>query len=73
VKIIVDHARCQGHANCVRLAPQVYELDEEGYNRMQPFEVKPGMEAAASKGARSCPEAAIKVVRDVSDSSGKRT
>ena len=44
------------------VAPVIYELDEEGYNRMPPREVDPGEEALARRGARACPERAITIV-----------
>jgi ferredoxin len=64
MKIFVDQSRCQGHARCAAIAPELYRLDEQGYNRMEPFEVPVGLEDKAAKGARACPEAAIKVIRD---------
>ncbi len=37
MKISIDHANCQGHAMCHKLAPDLFELDEDGYNRMVPL------------------------------------
>jgi ferredoxin len=62
MKIIVDCDRCQGHALCAAQAPDVYELDEQGYNSMGEFTVKPGQEDAAIEGANWCPEEAITIV-----------
>lgn len=62
MKIIVDHKKCSGQARCQAVAPVIYELDEEGYNRMPPREVDPGEEALARRGARACPERAITIV-----------
>ena len=59
MKIIVDHARCQGHAMCHNSAPDLFELDEFGYNRMAPFMVEPADEAGALRAVRMCPERAI--------------
>lgn len=64
MKIIVDHAKCQGHAMCYNVASDVYELDDDGYNRMEPFEVKPEQREAALYGARMCPEKAITVIEE---------
>ena len=61
MKVVVDHARCQGHALCMLKAPKVYELDDEGYNRMEPFDVPPELEEDARRGAMNCPEAAIRI------------
>ena len=62
MKIIVDCDKCQGHALCASQAPEVYELDDTGYNRMGEFVVVSGHEEAARLGASWCPEGAITVV-----------
>lgn len=59
MKVQVDSNKCTGHARCLMTAPEVYVLDDEGYNRMGEFAVKPGLEDQARRGARSCPERAI--------------
>ncbi len=64
MKIIVDRKRCQGHAMCSFQAPEVFDLDDEGYNSMGTFAVKPGMEDAARRGALACPEQAIEIVEN---------
>ena len=47
---------------CCFNSPEVFKLDDDGYNRMAPFTVKAGQEDAARRGAMSCPEVAITVV-----------
>lgn len=64
MRIVVHHDRCHGHAMCVFTCPEIFELDEFGYNKMEPFEVKPGQEGAAAAGAASCPENAIEIIDD---------
>lgn len=61
MRIHVDTDRCSGHARCRALAPEVYELDELGYNVTPSKEVAPELEAAARRGAEACPEQAITV------------
>lgn len=61
MKVIVDHARCQGHALCMLKAPRVYELNDDGYNNMPPTEVPPELEEEARLGAMNCPEGAIRL------------
>ncbi|MFE3058732.1 ferredoxin [Nocardia sp. NPDC059239] len=52
---------CSGHARCFELAPEVYEVDSNGYNvdigETVPVSVE--NESAAILGARICPERAI--------------
>jgi len=62
LKMIVDRERCQGHALCAAQSPDVFELDEFGYNSMGEFIVKPGHEEAAREAAAWCPEEAITIV-----------
>jgi ferredoxin len=64
MKINVNHALCSGHARCYSLAPEIYRLDDEGYIAVDSFDVKPGDEALARRGARACPERALTVVEE---------
>ncbi|MBO9379833.1 ferredoxin [Sphingomonas histidinilytica] len=67
MKVIVDHARCQGHALCMLKAPQVYQLNDDGYNSMPPTEVPPELEEQARLGAINCPEGAIRLDKRAAD------
>lgn len=62
MKIIVDCDKCQGHALCASQAPDVFELDDTGYNSMGEFTVVEGQEDAARNGASWCPEGAITII-----------
>ena len=31
MRVIVDTSKCQGHAQCYAIAPDVFELDAEGF------------------------------------------
>jgi ferredoxin len=61
MKVIVNTDACTGHARCNALAPEVYELDDNGFNSITELEVPAGLEAAAQRGAQACPERAITV------------
>jgi ferredoxin len=63
MKIVVDRSRCSGHGRCAAVAPDVYSLDDEGYNALDgEREVPSGLEAMARRGADNCPERCITVV-----------
>ena len=47
---------------CAAQAPEVYELDDTGSNRMSEFTVVEGQEEAARLGASWCPEDAITLI-----------
>jgi ferredoxin len=64
MRIVVDKKRCNGHARCLAVAPNVYVLNSDGYNETPETEVPQGKEAEAKLGARACPERAIKIAED---------
>lgn len=66
MKAKIDEKLCSGHGRCFALAPDVYELDDDGYNglRGRIIDVRPGEEDAARLGAESCPELAITLTDD---------
>lgn len=49
MKAIVDGSLCAGHARCVFEAPEVYELDDLGYNSTTIDPVPPGLEDKARR------------------------
>lgn len=64
MKIRIDKAKCVGNARCAAIAPNLYPLDEDGYISVEGFDVPPGSEASARRGARACPERIIFVEDD---------
>ena len=64
MKITVNQTLCSGHARCAAVAPELYELNDDGYVGFAEKDVPPGLEAQARRGARACPERAITVVED---------
>jgi ferredoxin len=64
MKIIVKRNLCSGHARCWNVAPEVFRLNDDGYIDMDDFEVPPGQEEIAGKGARACPERALRIARE---------
>ncbi len=64
MKIRIDKERCVGNARCWAIAPELYELNDEGYIAVEEFEVPAGQEALARRGARACPEKVITVIED---------
>jgi ferredoxin len=61
MRILVDKARCAGHARCYATAPEIFVLDDNGYIDMESFDVQPGQEELARRGARACPERGLRV------------
>ena len=61
MKVTVDAARCVGHARCASVAPEVYALNDEGFNVTTEKEVDPSLRASAIRGMRACPERIIAI------------
>jgi ferredoxin len=67
VKIRFDRDACQGHNRCHQLAPDLFDVDDEGYailrtERLGPDgEVPSDLEEQAVLAADNCPEYAIEV------------
>jgi len=61
MKVTVNTAACTGHARCNAAAPEVYELDDNGFCALTVLDVAPELEDAAARGAEACPERAISV------------
>lgn len=64
MKIKVNREFCAGHALCAAKAPDVYELDEEGYCASDGKQVDPTLVEQARLGAYFCPERAITLIED---------
>lgn len=65
VRIVFVEGRCQGHARCAFLAPEVFDLDADGYAFVQPGceQIAIGDEPyeKALLAAENCPEEAIRI------------
>jgi ferredoxin len=61
MNISADSARCQGHARCNAICPEVFDLDEDGF--VVVLTPSPGDElaVAVNDAADNCPERAISV------------
>ncbi|MDI2132441.1 ferredoxin [Yinghuangia seranimata] len=60
MKVTVDASRCEGRGYCARLAPLVFESDEDGYPRVLVTQDLDEEQLADARTAVSaCPEQAI--------------
>jgi ferredoxin len=62
MRIRVDREKCQGHAQCHAISPDIYPLDDMGYVTISDLVVKPDDERSARQGALVCPERAIEIL-----------
>ena len=61
MKVTVDPDRCQGHARCWDICPEVFSLDDVGHATVTVDEVPVGLESEVIKAENNCPERAIGV------------
>jgi ferredoxin len=61
VTVAVDPDVCTGHGRCNATAPEIYDLDDDGYCVIRRIEVVGALAAIAREGADNCPERAITV------------
>jgi ferredoxin len=65
LKLRVDQEKCQGHARCKSLAPELFELDEYGNaHEIGDGSVPEGLEDKAWLAKANCPEIAIDVIEE---------
>jgi ferredoxin len=62
MRIRVDLDRCQGHSRCYSLAPEVFDVDDDGFAYVLiDGDVPVHLEEKATLAAANCPERAITV------------
>jgi ferredoxin len=59
MKAEVDADKCQGHARCWEICPEVFTLDDEGFGSVPVAEVPAELELKTREAADNCPERAI--------------
>lgn len=59
MRVVVDLDRCEGNAYCVRIAPEVFELDDDDYARVIVDPVPVEQEALVERAIAECPRAAL--------------
>jgi len=65
LRVRVDRERCQGHARCAALAPELFALDELGNAReIGDGKVPSELERKARLAEANCPEVAIKIIEE---------
>ena len=65
LKVRIDREKCQGHARCYALAPELFELDEMGNGQERgDGTVASGLEPKAHLAQANCPELAIEVIEE---------
>jgi ferredoxin len=62
MKIAIDVGLCSGHGRCYALVPELFLDDERGFGQVRgDGSVPPGLDPAAQRAVRSCPEHAVRI------------
>jgi ferredoxin len=61
MRVMVDRDKCQGHAICHMLKPELFPLDDLGYSALDDTEVGEADEDRVRRVVASCPEQALSV------------
>jgi ferredoxin len=65
MKLSIDPNLCMAHGRCYSLAPDLIEMNDEGYPAAtEPIDVPAGSEQLADEVQGSCPEGAITLLAD---------
>jgi ferredoxin len=67
MKVRVNSEICAGFGICTGIAPDVFELHEDGYAVVLVSEVAPGDEDAMRRAESQCPARAISIFEDSGD------
>jgi len=63
VRLRVDPDKCQGHARCVGLVPELFDVDDYGLSSVAgDGSVPAGLEERARLAVANCPEFAIEEI-----------
>ena len=60
-RLKADFGACQGYANCVDAAPQVYDIDDDGVVVLIREEITEEKRPRIEEAARSCPVNALTI------------
>ena len=59
MRIIVDFDLCQGHANCMGEAPEVFQVDDQGFLEILQEEPPEELREAVELAVQYCPTGAL--------------
>ncbi len=59
MRVVVDRDRCEGNAVCVRIAPEVFTLDDDEYATVTADPIPVEQETLAQHAIAECPRAAL--------------
>lgn len=64
MKLHVDFGKCEGYANCIVAAPDVFSIDDSNVVIVTDSEPPDDERDAVEEAVRSCPVAALRIEED---------
>jgi ferredoxin len=64
MQVYIDPAGCDGHAACVRVAPNLFKLGSDGKSHLAVAVIDPADEAKVLEAEAACPVGAIVALPD---------
>jgi ferredoxin len=61
MKLVVDFDKCASNARCMKAAPEVFEVREDGFLYILQEDPPEALRAKVEEAARACPNGAISV------------
>jgi len=62
MRVRVDHDLCEANAVCVRLVPEVFELDDDDRLRLKQAHPDEALRSRLVEAVRRCPKQALAIV-----------
>jgi ferredoxin len=61
MRVTVDAERCEGHARCRAICPEVFSMDEDSHAFVSAPDVPAALEQKVREAVANCPDRAISV------------
>jgi ferredoxin len=69
-RLVLDRALCRGHGRCYTLAPDVYDVGEDGLAVLRLTDVPADLLTQAELGVDNCPEMALTLEMEALETEG---
>lgn len=64
MRLAIDPNKCEGHARCIARAPELFDVDDDGFGIVLVEELEEQQHADARSAVNACPERAITLSED---------
>lgn len=62
MQVTIDASKCLGNARCAAVAPEVFDVDDDGFSLVLTAHPQASLAERVRLAARSCPTGAVSVV-----------